>query len=131
MKELELKTQRGSIIKVHLEISNYRNNKGLFLGLSEAAGNREAYGDITVNLDHKAPDYCAYVDLNKLPELAEFIKENQLGEFTGLTKQSGFNEYPLYLFHSDTLRAVCPEGMAGYEQSIGAERITDIKVKSR
>lgn len=119
-KTLELATQWGSTEKVQLEINNYMNNNGLYLGLIRKEDDYfEPYGDISVNLGMKAPDYCAYVDLNNMPELAKFIAENDLGEFTGLTQKSGFCEYPLYMFHVDKLRELCPEGMATYEANIG------------
>ena len=99
---LELNTQWGNIEKVQLEISNYMNNNGLYIGLNAVSGEYpESYGDITVNLDGKAPDYCGYVDINNMPELEKFIEENELGEFTGLTKRSGFCEFPLYMFNPD------------------------------
>lgn len=129
---LELNTQWGSKEKVQLEISNYRNNNGLYIGLNTVGGEyRESYGDITVNLDGKAPDYCAYVDVNNMPELEKFIENNDLGEFTGLTKRSGFCEFPLYMFNPDKLRELCPDGMEGYERSIGADKKLEQKTQIR
>lgn len=120
---LNLNTQWGSLEKVQLEISNYMNNNGLYIGLNAVGGEyTESYGDITVNIDGKAPDYCGYVDINNMPELEKFIEENDLGEFTGLTKRSGFCEFPLYMFNPDKLRELCPEGMEGYERSIRADK---------
>lgn len=119
-KTIELATQWGSTEKVQLEINNYMNNNGLYLGLMGKEDDYfEPYGDISVNLGVKAPDYCAYVDLNNMPELVKFIEENDLGEFTGLTQRSGFCEYPLYMFNVDKLRELCPDGMAIYEANIG------------
>ena len=129
---LELNTQWGSIEKVQLEISNYMNNNGLYIGLNAVSGEyTESYGDITVNLDGKAPDYCGYVDINNMPELEKFIEENELGEFTGLTKRSGFCEFPLYMFNPDKLRELCPVGMEGYERSIGADKKFEQKTQIR
>jgi len=129
---LELNTQWGSTEKVQLEISNYRNNNGLYIGLNAVGGeDTESYGDITINLDGKAPDYCAYVDINNMPELEKFIEENDLGEFMGLTKRSGFCEFPLYMFSPDKLRELCPDGMEGYERSIGADKKLEQKPQIR
>lgn len=129
---LNLNTQWGSLEKVQLEISNYMNNNGLYIGLNAVGGEyTESYGDITVNLDGKAPDYCGYVDINNMPELEKFIEENELGEFTGLTKRSGFCEFPLYMFNPDKLREMCPEGMEGYERSIGADKKLEQKPQIR
>ena len=131
-KTLELATQWGSTEKVQLEINNYMNNNGLYLGLKRKEDDYfEPYGDISVNLGVKAPDYSAYVDLNNMPELVKFIEENDLGEFTGLTQRSGFCEYPLYMFHVDKLRELCHEGMATYEANIGIAKKPVEKEMSR
>lgn len=129
---LDLITRWGRTEKVQLKISSYRNNNGLYIGLNAVGGEYpESYGDVTVNLDSKAPDYCAYVDVNNMPELETFIVENNLGEFTGLTKRSGFCEFPLYMFHSDKLRELCPDGMEGYERGIGVDKELEHKPQIR
>lgn len=131
-KELTLNTQWGTTGRVQLEISQYMNNGCLYIGLvSYEDGYPEPYGDLTVNLTGKAPDYCGYVDLNNMPELEKFIEENDLGEFTGLTQRSGFCEYPLYLFNVDKLRELCPEGMQAYEHSIGRDKQVKVMEKAR
>lgn len=127
-KTMELATQWGSTVDVQLEINNYMNNNGLYLGLMGREDDYfEPYGDISVNLGTKAPDYCAYVDLNNMPELEKFIEENDLGEFTGLTQRSGFCEYPLYMFNVDKLRELCPDGMKTYEANIGVTKKPESK----
>ena len=129
MKTLELKTWWGNTEQVQLEINSYMNNGCLYIGLNTCSEYPEAYGDVTVNLDGKAPDYCGFVDFNNMPELEQFIEENKIGEFTGLTKRSGFCEYPLYLFDADRLRELCPDGMKAYEQAIGAIKEQERKEK--
>ena len=128
-KTLNLHSQFGGEYAVSLEINTYLNNGCMYIGLVEQGEYPEPYGDLTVNLDGKAPDYCGYVDLNNMPELEKFISDNDLGEFTGLTKRSGFCEYPLYLFNVDRLRELCPDGMQVYEASIGKGR--DVKQPKR
>lgn len=129
---LELHSQFGGNILVTLEINTYVNNGCLYIGLNEQSGDYpEPYGDMTVNLDGKAPDYCGYVDLNNMPELEKFIEDNKIGEFTGLMKQSGFCQYPLYLFDPERLRELCPDGMAMYEHSIGKDREVKKQEKAR
>lgn len=131
-KTMELATQWGSTVEVQLEINNYMNNNGLYLGLMGREDDYfEPYGDISVNLGTKAPDYCAYVDLNNMPELEQFIEENDLGEFTGLTQRSGFCEYPLYMFNVDKLRELCPDGMSTYEANIGIAKKPETKEMCR
>ena len=60
----------------------------------------EPFGTFTVNLNYNdndpAPEDCAYLDTNNMPNVEDWIKENGLGEPTGLTKQSGYCTYPLY-----------------------------------
>lgn len=122
-KTLNLDTPWGSSEEVQLEINSYMNNKGLYIGLMNRGGDDfEPYGDLTVNLSQKAPDYCAYVDTNNMPGVEKFIEENDLGEFTGLTQRRGFCEFPLYMFNVDKLRELCPDSMETYEKSIGNER---------
>lgn len=116
--KLELNTQWGSKKEVQLEINRYLNNGGMYIGLStKEDGYIEPYGDVTVNLSDKAPDYCGYIDINNMPELEKFIEDNDLGEFTGLMQRSGFCEYPLYLFNVDKLKELCPDDMKAYEDS--------------
>lgn len=129
-KTMKLHSQFGGEYDVSLEINTYLNNGCMYIGLrTYEEGYPEPYGDLTVNLAGKAPDYCGYVDLNNMPELEKFIADNDLGEFTGLTQRSGFCEYPLYLFNVDKLREMCPDGMQAYEASIGKAK--DVKVVER
>lgn len=131
-KTLELDTQWGRKEQVQLEINNYMNNNGLYIGLMGKEGEYfEPYGDVTVNLGVRAPDYCAYVDLNSMPELEKFIENNELGEFTGLAERSGFCEYPLYMFNVDKLRELAPDGMEIYERNIGKDKKPEAKQMAR
>lgn len=130
-KTLNLQSRYGGEIKVFLEINTYLNNGCMYIGLVEQGEHPEPYGDLTVNLSGKVPDYCGYVDLNNMPELEQFIEENKLGEFTGLVKRSGFCEYPLYLFDADRLRQLCPDGMSVYEAGIGKGRETKATERAR
>ena len=66
-----------------------------------------------------------------MPELEKFIEENRMGEFSGLVKQSGFSQYPLYMFDAEKLRELCPEGMKMYEDSIGVKKTSEVKEKAR
>lgn len=130
-KILNLNSQFGGEIPVTLEINTYLNNGCMYIGLVEQGEYPEPYGDLTVNLVGKAPDYCGFVDLNNMPELEKFIEENKLGEFTGLTQRSGFCEYPLYLFNAERLRELCPDGIQAYETGIGRGREEKVMEKAR
>ena len=118
--------------EVELDIQTYHNNGRFFFGLiTNVDGYPEPFGDVTVNIAAPAPDYCGYLDTNNLSNVENFIRENDLGEFTGLTGRSGYCEYPLYLFNVDKLRELCPEQMAAYEHSIGVTGKEQEKEKSR
>ncbi len=121
-KTMKLSSRYGGEYQVSLEINTYMNNGCMYIGLVAQGEYPEPYGDLTVNLEGKVPDYCGYVDLNNMPELEKFIEDNDLGEFTGLTRRSGFCEYPLYMFNVDKLREMCPDGMQAYEAGIGKVR---------
>lgn len=88
-KELKLTTQYGEQKVVQLEISRYISNNCIYIGYT-----------------------------NDMPELEEFLVQNGIGTFTGLTQNSGYCTYPLYSFDAETLRKLCPKGMAEYERSL-------------
>lgn len=107
---------------VELTMSQYAGSGNLFLELINTEGEYpEPYGNITVNLG-EVPKYCGYIDTNNMPEMEKFIADNDLGDFTGLTLQSGFCEYPLYVFNVDKLRVLCPEQMEKYEKDTDSAR---------
>lgn len=105
---------------VTLDIQQYMNDGNLYIGLmSSEDGYEEPFDSLTVNLGDRTPDYCGYVNTNHLLQAEKFIEENSLGTFTGLTKQSGYCIYPLYMFEPDRLRELCPDGLALYEADRG------------
>ena len=107
---------------VELTMSQYADNGNIFLELINTQGEYpEPYGNVTVNLVD-VPKYCGYVDTNNMPEMEKFIKDNDLGEFTGLTLRSGLCEYPLYVFNVAKLRELCAKQMEKYESGIDANR---------
>lgn len=119
---LKLSTAFGRTDYVQLDVNYYQTNKSLYVGLTtREEGVPEPYGVVTVNLSEEVPPYCAYVDVNNMPELENFLRENRIAEFIGLEKQSGFCTYPLYLFYPERLRELCPEGMERYEKENGWE----------
>jgi hypothetical protein len=119
-------------VPVRLKVQQYQDNGCPYVGLDcMEDGCLEPFGNVTVNLWQGAPDYCGYLDVNDLPEVERSITENDLGEFTGLLGGSGYCTYPLYLFHADRLRELCPEGMAAYVAKIGTARKPERKEKSR
>lgn len=119
---MQYKSKWGTVDDLELNINSYLNNNSLFLELIDKGGEySEPYGSITVNLGDSVPVYCAYVDTNDMPEVEQFIRENELGEFTEFEMQNGFCTYPLYFFDPDKLRELCPDGLAEYEKANGIE----------
>lgn len=47
--------------------------------------------------------------------MEQFVVDNKLGVFTGMTRRSGFCEYPLYQFDPERLRQLEPDGLKQYE----------------
>ena len=63
--------------EVELDIQTYHNNGRIFIGLiTNEDGYPEPFGDVTVNIDAPAPDYCGYLDTNNLSNVENFIREN-------------------------------------------------------
>ena len=123
-KDLILATQYGDEIKVQLKISQYLSNGCIYIGLlSCTEEGLEPYGDITVNLREGAPDYCGYINTDKMPEIEKFLIKNDIGEFTGIMGFSGFGKYPMYLFNAERLRELCPESMARYEANLRSAKV--------
>lgn len=131
-KTLELKTRFRITQNVMLEVSTYADSNSLYVGMTMMEdGFWEPYGNVTVNLSIPVPPYCAFVDTNNMPELEDFLVKNGLAKFTGLEQKSGYCSYPLYLFHAEKMRELCPDGMKIYEQENGLEKIQEKKEKSR
>ncbi len=106
-------------VPVKLEVNSYMNNGRIYIGMTETGGEYpEPFADITVNIDAPCSPYCGYVDTNNCPELEEFIEKHNLGEFTGMTGNSGFCTYPLYMFHVDKLRELAPDDMEHFERTV-------------
>ncbi len=120
-------------IAVSLGVGTYTADRSLHVWLMEEGdAEPEPYADLTVNLAVPVPPYCAYVDTNNMPELGDFLVENNLAEFTGLEHDCGFYSYPLYMFNAEGwLHKLCPDGMAAYEQENGLDKKTERKEKSR
>lgn len=73
------------------------------LAITLTCDNGEPYGTLTKNLDEILAFDKAYVDTNNLPDAERFIKDNNLGKFTGVTQKCGYCEYPLYAFNLNKL----------------------------
>lgn len=99
-----------------VNVCSYRNNNNLAIQLMcNEDGHDEPYGTLTVNFDLTLPPFMGYVDVNNIPYIKNFIKENGLGEeVPGYKYQSGFVSYPLYQFNKEKLRELDPNGFEEY-----------------
>ena len=114
---LEYKTWFGTTEQVTLTVSTYADNDSLYVGLiTQKDGFPEPYANITVNLSTAVPPYCAFVDINNMPEIEDFLVKNGIAESTGLKQTSGYCRYPLYVFNEEKLRELCPDEITVYEQ---------------
>lgn len=81
----------------------------------QAYENGEPYAVLTVNLPSRLGNFCemiglknaAYADTNNCPWIKELVEAGVVKD-TGFTKQSGFCEYPLYLFDENWLKSLEP-----------------------
>lgn len=86
--------------KVTLVASTYANNNNLHVGL-ESDG--EPYASVTVNLIPLTDPYSAYVNTNNLPNIENFLTENNIADYLGQNMGSGYCIYPLFRFNSDII----------------------------
>jgi len=102
--------------KIKLQLTSYGNDNSLAITAKcyeEEYKHWEHYGPLTVNLNYDdcdpAPEDCAYLNTNNINGVEEFVTENKLGEFTGITKQSGYCTYPLYRFDMAKIKSIIAE----------------------
>ena len=97
-------------------VSFYRQTKNLRLIMNKKDGEIIwGYGDMTAELGYVLPKYCAYLDVERFPDIEKFVVENGIGVFTGLQKTIGNVIYPMYLFNEMILAKISEDGLAEYE----------------
>ena len=111
MKTFEFTDQWGDAMRVRLVRGAYADGSLAVQMLREGDGYWEPFATLTVNLcDARSQNASyAYVDTNNLPTAAEFLVENRLATFTGLTRPSGLCAYPLFAFTGEFF-AACADG---------------------
>ncbi len=96
--------------KVLFEKNTYLNNGNLYLGLVYRKWWRwHSFCDVTVNLNWSLPADTAYVDINNMPDMLDWLVENNLAEKLDETCQSGFVTYPKVRFNMDKVEKYCFE----------------------
>ena len=96
------------VFNISLKENIYANNGNLAIQMFDwEEGWAEPFAMLTVNLDEKLPEGYAYVDVNNLDGVGDWIIENGLGEYAGKDRVSGFCIYPLFKFNMDAVHAHC------------------------
>lgn len=98
-----------------LSISTYGYGSGLAIDLLEKEGGSFVfYGNLTVNLSIACDVNAAYIDVNHNAGIIEILLEHQMGKLTGRVYQSGFCQYPEFLFDEEKLRQADESGYLKY-----------------
>lgn len=94
----------GIEYKVIPIIHKYRSNNALAIDLEEL-NTCETFGRVTINLEESVflAEDEAFVDINNLPGIEEFIVDYNLGYPTGVKIESGYCTYPKYRFYLNKL----------------------------
>ena len=111
MKTFEFKDQWGGVTRVRLVRGAYADGSLAVQALREGDGYWEPFATLTVNLcDARSQNASfAYADTNNLPTAPEFLVENELATYTGMSRPSGFCAYPLFAFTGEFF-AACADG---------------------
>lgn len=91
---------------------HYANNGNLYVGIAffDEDGQPAPWSDLTVNLDVKCADDCAFIDTNNNSDrIVEWLITHQLGWLTGNMRSSGFCMYPEFQFNMEKLKEYMEE----------------------
>ena len=82
-----------------LLIASYTNGNLAVVLQTDTKGVPQDFATITVNFpdEHLLPNQ-AYLDINNVPGIEQFVEDHQLGKPNGREKISGYCTYPLYVF---------------------------------
>lgn len=94
-------SSHGEEYDIILRMGKYQNgNLAIQMYCHDENGFVEPFATLTKNLDVCLPENQAYLDTNNLGiEIGIWVDENDLGEYLGELKGSGFCFYPLFEFN--------------------------------
>lgn len=104
MKTLTL-NKWGKDHPMSFDVDSYPQNGNLYVGLiTHEEGYPEPWQNLTVNLDVKCEENCAFIDTNNNgDDIIPWLINNKLGRLTGKYKASGWCMYPEFKFNMDEL----------------------------
>ena len=90
---------------ITFRLDHYADNDNLYVGMITWEEDwPEPWSDLTVNLDVKCAEDCAFIDTNNNGEkILLWLIENNLGDLTGRMQPSGFCLFPEFKFNMDEL----------------------------
>lgn len=92
----------GSDHPITFRLANYLAHNNLYVGMivNHDPDFPEHWSDLTVNLDVKCAENCAYIDTNNNGDrIVEWLITNKLATLTGNMRSSGFCVYPEMKFN--------------------------------
>ena len=93
------RTPWGSDANVCFLKGTYVHTNGTYVEMCEETENGiEPFADVTVNLGFLMPGY-AYLNVNELPDIGQFLESIGAGEQLDRAKQNGLVTYPLFKFN--------------------------------
>lgn len=105
---MKFKSQFGKEYDIKLEVAKYCENGNLAIKMyyfDDEFGSYMPYANLTVNLEGKRDEGCAFVDVNNLGyDVCDWIEMYGLGKWTGRFGRSGFCTYPEYKFDMDAVK---------------------------
>jgi hypothetical protein len=95
----------GADHPIAFRLDHYADNRNLYVGMiTWEDGWEEPWSDLTVNLDVKCAEDCAFIDTNNNGEkILLWLIQNNLGDLTGRMQPSGFCLFPEFKFNMEEL----------------------------
>lgn len=112
----------GETYTVYPYMGKYDENNNLFFALAcfdKDAKDVVPFSDITINAGKLPYLHSAIAPFIIEEEIKTFLLDNGFGAFTGEEIQCGFSSYPVFHFHEEKLREVCPVEFAEYAKAHG------------
>ena len=108
-----------------VKVAGYTHSP-LCLGVydDKSGTNYTVYLDSEIAGGTPMPLFCAYLDVNNVPDVEEKLLNAGIAEpytayGTPVVRKSGLVTYPLYKFNAERLREIDPKGTKTYEEAYG------------